>query len=644
MNAITQEFPIFSRSIAVGPEIQSNGTHFRVWAPQRRSVDVVLFNEAATEISQVLPLEAEGNGYFSGLLPGISSGALYKLRPDGGESFPDPASHSQPDGPHGASQVVDHRSFPWTDRAWKGLRIRGQVLYEMHIGTFTPEGTFAAAREKLPLLQDVGITVLELMPVASFPGQFGWGYDGVSLFAPYAPYGAPDDFRSFVDDAHGLGLGVILDVVYNHLGPDGNYLTKFSDHYLNASYTTEWGDAINFDGEESEPVREFFLSNVEFWIREYHLDGLRFDATQSIYDTSREHVLSSASTRARAAAGNREIILIAENEAQESRLAQPQERSGYGMDALWNDDFHHTAVTALTGRRTAYYTDYFGSPQEFISAVKYGYLYQGQRYSWQKKRRGKPTLGMEPTSFVTFIENHDQVANSAYGKRLHQLTSAPRYRAMTAFMLLAPGTPMLFQGQEFASTRPFLYFADHNPELSRLVYAGRTEFLTQFPALKTPEMRKKVANPAARGTLERCILDWNERKQNTQTVDLHRDLLRIRRSDPAFRMQSYGKVDGAVLGSRAFVLRYFVDANLDRLVIVNFGPDLHLAQAPEPLLAPPDGKFWDIMWSSEDPKYGGSGYINPDADDNWRIAAESTMVLGPVKARNARPRVHRFRR
>jgi maltooligosyltrehalose trehalohydrolase len=634
MNALTHEFPIVSRSSAVGPELQTNGTHFRVWAPKRRSVDLVLFDVSA-QPGDVLPLEAEGNGYFSGLLPDLTAGARYKFRLDEGDSFPDPASHSQPDGPHGASEVVDHRNFPWTDAKWKGVHIRGQVLYEMHIGTFTPQGTYAAAREKLPLLKDVGITVLELMPVASFPGKFGWGYDGVSLFAPYPPYGNPDELRAFVDDAHALGLGVILDVVYNHLGPDGNYLTQFSDDYFHTSKTTEWGDAINFDGENNEQVREFFLANAEFWIREYHFDGLRLDATQSIYDNSREHVLCALSTRARAAAGNREIILVAENEAQESRLARPQERSGYGIDALWNDDFHHTAVVALTGNRAAYYTDYCGSPQEFISAVKYGYLYQGQRYSWQKHRRGQPTLGMEPTSFVTFIENHDQVANSAYGRRLHQLTSPPRFRAMTAFMLLAPGTPMLFQGQEFGSTRPFTYFADHNPDLSKLVYAGRTEFLTQFPTLETPEMRTKVLDPAAKATLEGCILDWNEREQNTQMVDLHRDLLRLRRTDAAFRMQSYGKVDGAVLGPSAFVLRFFVEAGLDRLVIVNFGADLHLTQAPEPLLAPPDGKFWGVMWSSEDQKYGGSGYVNPDTDDNWRVPAESTMVLGPMKARES---------
>lgn len=613
----------------MGAELQpSGGTHFRVWAPKRRRVDVVLYQGNAQETARAL--EPEENGYYSGLISEAKAGTQYKFRVDGGDSFPDPASHYQPNGPHGPSVVVDHSAFKWTDAEWRGISIRGQVIYEFHVGTFTPKSTYAAAKEKLPGLRDLGITVLEVMPVACFPGDFGWGYDGVNLYAPYPKYGNPDEFRDFIDCAHSLGLGVILDVVYNHLGPDGNYLTQYSDDYFHREQSTEWGDAINFDGPNCGPVREFFADNVEYWIREFHFDGLRFDATQSIFDQSREHILAVMARRARAAARNREIILVAENESQEAKIARPPERGGYGFDALWNDDFHHSVIAALTGQRSAYYTDYFGSPQEFVSAVKYGYLYQGQHYSWQKQRRGESALGMDPSAFVTFIENHDQVSNSAYGKRLHQLASPGRLRAITALTLLAPGTPMLFQGQEWASSKPFIFFAHHNPELAKLVHKGRSEFLAQFPALATSMMRDLVPDPASPSTMETCKLDWSERERNQEMLALHRDLLLLRRTDPAFRMQLSGKVDGAVLGPHAFVLRYFVEAGQDRLLIMNFGADLHLAQAPEPLLAPPLGKLWQVLWSSEDPKYGGSGFVHPDSPDNWRLQAESAYVLSPT--------------
>ncbi|HVH87368.1 MAG TPA: malto-oligosyltrehalose trehalohydrolase [Terriglobales bacterium] len=632
MNPTFKEAPATSRTLAVGPELQpSGGTHFRVWAPKRRSVDVVLLDSDGRPARQPFPLEAEDNGYFSVLISEASAGARYKLRLDDRDTLPDPASHFQPEGPHGPSEIVDHQKFQWTDSNWRGISIRGQVIYELHIGTFTGDGTYESAKEKLPLLKDLGITVIEIMPVASFPGDFGWGYDGVDLYAPYQGYGSPDDLRSLIDYAHSIGLGVILDVVYNHLGPDGNYLTQFSDDYFHREHATEWGNAINFDGENSEPVREFFAGNVEYWIREFHFDGLRFDATQAMHDRSRTHILAEMARRARAAAGNREVILVAENESQEAKIAKPNERGGYGFDALWNDDFHHSSIAALTGCRSAYYTDYLGAPQEFISAVKYGYLYQGQYYSWQKKRRGEPTLGMEPPAFVTFIENHDQVSNSLHGKRLHQLTSPARFRTMTALMLLAPGTPLLFQGQEFGSSKPFVFFAHHNPDLAKLVYKGRAEFLSQFPALNTQEMRERVPNPAQRETLEMCRLDWSERKQNSQMVALHRNLLQLRHSDPAFRMQAYGKVDGAVIGPEAFVLRYFVETGQDRLLVINLGVDLTLLHAPEPLLAPPEGSTWQTIWSSEDIAYGGSGFMNPDSDQGWRIHGQSATVLSPVR-------------
>ncbi|MEN3334160.1 MAG: maltooligosyltrehalose trehalohydrolase, partial [Blastocatellia bacterium] len=296
---------------------------------------------------------------------------------------------------------------------------------------------------------------------------------------------------------------------------------------------------------------------------------------------------------------------------------------------LWNDDFHHSAMVALTGRNEAYYTDYLGKPQEFISAVKYGYLYQGQRYKWQKQRRGTPGLDLPPAAFIIFIQNHDQVANTATGERAHKLTSPGRLRAMTALMLLAPGTPMLFMGQEFAASSPFLYFADHQPDLAELVRKGRAEFLEQFRSYATPKIQAILNNPESVATFEKCKLDFTERERHRQIYEMHHDLLKLRRTDQRFSAQARRGVDGAVLGDEAFVLRYFGEDD-DRLLLVNFGVDLHLNPAPEPLLAPPAGKRWMTLWSSEDPRYGGSGTPALDSRDNWRLPGHAAVALAPI--------------
>jgi maltooligosyltrehalose trehalohydrolase len=621
------------RQFPVGAEVIPEGVHFRVWAPKGRRVEVVLETPepgGGPRAGRAFALEFEGNGYFSGRVGEAAVGTLYRYRLDGGpQSYPDPASRYQPEGPHGPSQVIDPRAYRWSDGGWRGCGLPGQVLYEMHIGTFTPEGTWAAAERELPELARLGVTVLEVMPVAEFPGRFGWGYDGVDLYAPTRLYGSPDDFRHFVDRAHAASLGVILDVVYNHVGPDANYLKQFADDYFTNRYKNEWGEAINFDGANAGPVREFFAANAAYWVEEFHLDGLRLDATQQIFDQSPEHILAVLGRRVREAARGRATLVVAENEPQHARLVQPPERGGYGLDALWNDDFHHSALVALSGHNPAYYTDYLGTAQELVSAVKWGFLYQGQRYKWQKKRRGAPALDLLPAHFVTFLENHDQVANSGRGLRSRQLTSPGRYRALTALLLLAPGTPMLFQGQEFAASSPFLFFADHNPELARLVFKGRNQFLAQFPSLAQPEGQALLQDPADPTVFESCKLDFGERERHTGAYALHRDLLRLRREDPAFRAQRPRGVDGAVLGEHAFVLRYFVEGGADRLLVVNLGRDLHLAPAPEPLLAPPEGKRWQTLWSSEHPRYGGCGTPPLDTDDNWRIPGEAAVVLAP---------------
>ena len=624
-----------TRRLPVGAEVQpAGGVHFRVWAPRCERVDVVIKPEIASTNAahRIHSLQREVDGYFSGLLGDAGAGTRYSLRLDGAGAHPDPASRYQPDGSHGASEIVDPGAFHWTDREWQGLTCEAPVLYEMHVGTFTREGTWVAAAGQLEELAALGIAALELMPVAEFCGRFGWGYDGVNLFAPTRLYGSPDDFRAFVDRAHTVGIGVILDVIYNHLGPGGDYLKRFSADYFTDRYENEWGEAINFDGPGSGSVREYFLSNAAYWIDEFHIDGLRLDATQQIFDASPVHVLEAITRRARAAAHGRSVLLIGENEPQHAKLIRPPERGGYGMDALWNDDFHHTAMVALSGRNEAYYTDYLGSPQEIISAVKRGFLYQGQRYRWQQKRRGTPAFDLPSAAFVHYLQNHDQIANSAFGLRVHELTSPGRYRAFTAMLLLTPSTPMLFQGQEFAASSPFLYFADHKSELAASVRKGRAEFLSQFLSIATDAVQRLLPDPADPDTFARCKLDFTERERHAQAYALHRDLLRLRHHNPVFRAQKHGTVDGAVLSAEALVLRFFGEDGDDRLLLMNLGRDLQFYPSPEPLLAPPEGKGWQLLWSSEDPRYGGAGVAPVETDDGWRIPGHAAVVLMPSQS------------
>ncbi|MGH7465162.1 MAG: alpha-amylase family glycosyl hydrolase, partial [Longimicrobiales bacterium] len=474
------------------------------------------------------------------------------------------------------------------------------------------------------------ITIIEIMPVAEFPGRFNWGYDGVAPFAPARVYGTPDDMRRFVDRAHAHGLAVILDVVYNHMGPDGCYLREFADEYFSTRHTTDWGAALNFDGPGAEHVREYFAANVEYWIREFHLDGFRFDATQNIYDTGPHHILTELTARARIAAELRRVWIVSENEPQDVRMIRALADGGHDMDAVWNDDFHHSAMVALTGAMEAYYSDYRGTPQELISCARHGFLYQGQHYAWQGAARGTPTRGLPGRSFVNFIQNHDQIANSLSGRRIHELTSPGELRVMTALLLLLPGTAMLFQGQEFAASSRFLFFADHEPGLAARVHAGRRDFLMQFPSTATPSAQRQIDAPAAPDTFDRCRLDHSERRANRHVVRLHRDLIHISRSDPVFARQDSAAVDGAVLGARALALRFHDARGDDRLLVANLGADLHMHVVPEPLLAPPAGARWRMVLSTEEPRYGGRGAVHPELDHGWLIPARSAVVLAPA--------------
>lgn len=614
-----------ARKFPIGAEVlPEGGVDFRVWAPRASQVAVELWDGGQANRREVA-LEPEAGGYFSALVREAVAGMRYRFKLEHG-SFPDPASRFQPDGPHGASEIVD-AAFRWTDAAWRGRPAGELAIYELHLGTFTQEGTWRAAMAELPELARIGITMIEVMPVAEFPGEFGWGYDGVDLFAPTRLYGTPEDARAFVDRAHELGIAVILDVVYNHVGPDGNFLREFAADYFTTRYPNEWGEPLNFDGANSAPVRELFVTNARYWIEEFHLDGLRLDATQQIFDASPVHLLAEIGAAAREAGRDRTIHLIAENESQHAQLLRPKTVGGYGLDLIWNDDFHHAAMVSATGKAEAYYRDYRGSAQEFVSAAKRGFLFQGQWHHWQNHRRGRPAFDVSPRSFVQFLQNHDQIANSLRGLRLHELTSAGKLRALTALLLLTPQVPMLFQGQEFAASAPFLYFADHRGELRDQVREGRAKFLRQFATIAREECAGLLADPGDRGTFERCKLDLIERATHEAIYRLHEDLLRLRREDRS--LGGSAVLDGAVLSEHAFVLRFFAPDGDDRLLIVNLGRDLWFGPAPEPLLAPLEGRGWRAAWSSDSPDYGGCGTPPLETTANWIIPGEAAVLLAP---------------
>jgi maltooligosyltrehalose trehalohydrolase len=594
------------------------GVLFRVWAPDHDRVEVV-FDDGAAHA-----LERAESGYFHTELQQARAGTRYRYRLDGDRALPDPASRFQPDGPHASSEVIDATTFEWSDAAWPGVEDRKHVVYELHVGTFTRAGTWRSAAEQLPYLANLGVSVIELMPVSEFDGAFNWGYDGVAPYAPAHVYGRPDDMRHFVDAAHAEGIGVILDVVYNHMGPSGCYMLDYAASYFSTRYRTDWGEALNFDDEQSAPVREFVLGNAEYWVRDFHIDGFRVDATQNIYDSGTPHILTELTARVRAAAAPRRAWLVAENEPQDRRIFDD-----FAFDAAWNDDFHHSAMVALTGRREAYYTDYTGSAQELVSAAKWGYLFQGQFYEWQKKRRGSgPLRTADARRFIHYLQNHDQIANSATGARVHALTSAAELRALTALLHLLPQHVMLFQGQEFSASAPFLFFADHDPELARKVHQGRRDSLKQFPSAALPEVQQAIPDPAAASTFRDSQLDHAEHDRHAHVLRLHRDLIAIAREDRVFADADGSSLHGAILGPAALVLRWLNDGN-DRVLVVNLGDDLEVSPQSEPLLALPQGEQWQTVLATEDPMYGGAGAPAPAIDAPMLLPARCAFVLRP---------------
>jgi maltooligosyltrehalose trehalohydrolase len=612
-----------SRRYHAGAEIVSGEeADLRVWAPDTPALTLVID-------SRTVAMTRDADGYFS-VRTQARPGSRYGFRFDGDDKvYPDPASRSQPDGPHGLSAIVDLAAYAWHDADWRGAALPGQVLYELHIGTFTREGTWQAAVAQLPRLRDVGVTVIQMMPVGEFAGDFGWGYDGVLWFAPYHRYGTPADLQAFVDAAHQIGLAVILDVVYNHLGPSGNYLPRFSPHYLSRRYANEWGDALNFDGVRADGMRALVCANVAYWVREFHVDGFRIDAAQQIYDDSPEHILAALTRVARETAAPRSILVVAEDEPQRSKLMRPADAGGYGLDGIFNEDFHHSARVALSGAHEAYTSDYRGTSREWLSAALHGFLFQGQYYPWQSARRGAPALDRPAHQFVAFLENHDQVANAAIGRRLIDVTSAPSWRALTALLLLGPWTPLLFQGQEWGSRTPFGYFSDHEPDLQAAVFQGRQAFLSQFTRLSAAYEGATV-DAIGRPAFEACRLDHDFDAEANPHWRMFRDLLGLRRHDASLG-QHAARLAGSTLDDRTLVLRFIGRvAHEDRLMIVNLGPDIDLACAPDPLVAPPELFDWTVLWCSEDRPYGGVGIAGSLPPAKLLSTGQATTIFRPA--------------
>jgi maltooligosyltrehalose trehalohydrolase len=497
---------------------------FRVWAPGAKRVEV-------TVAGRSWPMAAEPGGWYAAEAAGAGPGADYTLALDGGPPLPDPRSPWQPQGASGPSRLVDHAAFRWTDDGFQARPLTAALVYELHVGTFTPEGTFAGAIGKLGHLKDLGATHIELMPVAEFPGRFGWGYDGVSLYAPRHAYGGPEGLKRLVDAAHARGLGVLLDVVYNHLGPAGNYLPRFGP-YFSERHRTPWGHALNFEGPHSGEVRRFFCDNALMWLRDYHLDGLRLDAVHAIVDASALPFLEQLAAEVEQLATHlgRHLVLIAESDLNDPRIVRPPALGGFGIHAQWSDDFHHALHSVLTGEREGYYSD-FGAIADLARALRTAYVYTGNHSTFRRRPHGRPPAGLSGHSFLGYAQNHDQIGNRARGERLVHLVGPRRARLAAGLVLTSPFVPMLFQGEEFGATAPFQYFADFpdDPDLSRAVTEGRRAEFAPFGWAAAD-----VPDPASPETFARSRLDWSEphREPHRGLLEWHRQLVRLRRSLP----------------------------------------------------------------------------------------------------------------
>ena len=515
-----------------GPQRLSDGrVRFRLWAPAQRAPRLQL-SDGRTE--HLLAMQSGEASWFEVTTDGVESGQTYRFRLDDGLCVPDPASRFQPSDIHGASELIDPVAYRWQHADWRGRPWEEAVIYELHVGSFSPEGSYEGIIQRLDHLVDLGVTAIELMPLADFPGKRNWGYDGVLPFAPDSAYGRPEDLKRLIDAAHGRGLMVFLDVVYNHFGPDGNYLHAYAPSFFTPRHHTPWGDAINFDDDDSATVRAFFIHNALYWLEEYRFDGLGFDAVHAIEDDSEPHILGALAEAVGGRLGHeRHIHLVLENEANQARfLARDAQGHAPAYDAQWNDDFHHAAHVLATGESEGYYADFSEEPLRLLArCLSEGFAYQGDPSLFKRGQpRGEPSAHLPPGAFVNFLQNHDQIGNRAFGERLSVLAPEPRLRALTEILLLSPSPPMLFMGQEWASRRPFLFFCDFAGDLGDAVREGRRKEFAAFAAFADPEARARIPAPIDPATFAASGLDWAELAQPepARWLALHRELLRLR--------------------------------------------------------------------------------------------------------------------
>ena len=573
---------------------QTDGcTRFSVWAPGAKAVEVAISRDGGV---RTFPLQRDDAGVHSGTLPRVPAGTDYTYRLDGGPDRPDPVSRWRPAGVHGPTRIVDPGAFQWADTGWRGLQVADLIIYELHVGTFSRAGTFDGVIERLPMLQDLGVTAIEIMPVSEFPGSRNWGYDGVSLYAVQSTYGGPNGLKRLVDAAHRRGLAVLLDVVYNHLGPEGNYLREFGP-YFSDRYRTTWGDGFNLDGPDSDEVRRYVVDNAVYWVTEYHLDGLRLDAVDRIVDLSPVHIAEElgAAVHAQGDALGRRTLVIAEIDANDPRWVRPREAGGYGLDAHWSDDFHHSVHVALTGERDGYYAD-FTEAGAVAKVLGQRYVNDGRYSPHRRRRHGRSAADVPADRFVVAIQNHDQTGNRARGERLASLVARDALRLAAALLLLSPYVPLLFMGEEHGETNPFLYFVSHgDPTLIEAVRKGRQVEFASFG------WKGEVPDPQAEDAFEASRPRWDraEAGEGALMVALYRELIRLRRTEPGLRP-----------GAAAVRVRHDEAAGW---VTVRYDKEESVLQAvfnlaAEMRVVPLEGdEEWSIALSTDAPAYGGPG-------------------------------------
>lgn len=592
-----------------GAELRSDGrVRFRMWAPAVVEVSLAIEGQ-----EQILPLERTSNGWHELVTDKAHAGTKYRYILPDGMRVPDPASRFQPEDVHGPSEVIDPARYVWNDASWAGRPWSEAVIYELHMGTFTEEGTFLGAIEKLDHLAQIGVTTIQIMPIADFAGKRNWGYDGVLLYAPDSTYGRPEHLKALVDAAHARGLMVLLDVVYNHFGPDGNYLSLYAPQAFTKRHKTPWGDAVNYDGDGSEVVREFAIQNAMYWIEEFHLDGLRLDAVHQIKDDRPRHLLDELADRVRALDVSSPIHLVLENEKnQASRLMRDGKGNPIQYTAQWNDDMHHVLHTAATLEGHGYYHDYLKDADKLGRALAEGFAFQGQVMECIGSGRGEPSAVLPPGAFVAFMQNHDQIGNRAFGERINAIASPEAVHAIAAVYLLLPQTPMLFMGEEWGSSQPFPFFCDFQGELGELVRKGRRAEFASFPEFRDPVQRERIPDPQAEETFRSGKLDWEEAKQgaHAEWIDWYTRILRVRREKIIPMLAEIGGFAGSyqVIGMGAVQVRWKVNHRMELILSANLSDSTtdgfpivggttlwqEGAEQPGSSMRP-----WSVLWSLE---------------------------------------------